>query len=104
MSDKYLLGPLLNGVWCPSGIPPCSVNPDGWADDGVYTKDPIIKAEAIATCVFACPYRADCLAAALKEEGSKESHRRHGIRGGLLPKDRYRIYKRKKLCENLGKE
>ena len=82
----------LGGVWVPPGPAPCSVNPDQWADELYYDKKSILQSEAIAKCVFECPWMMECLRAALTEEGSKNTGQRFGIRGGTLPSDRYRTY------------
>ncbi|GAA4706488.1 WhiB family transcriptional regulator [Streptomyces youssoufiensis] len=44
----------------------------------------------------ACPVRAECLAAALFEEGDCAPSYRHGIRGGLSPRARYALGRRKR--------
>ncbi|MFT2014639.1 WhiB family transcriptional regulator [Streptomyces sp. 796.1] len=43
----------------------------------------------------ACPVRAECLAAALSEEGDCAPSYRHGIRGGLSPRARYALGRRR---------
>lgn len=40
-----------------------------------------------------CPVRQDCLNAAMREEGSIETHRRDGVRGGLTPAERYSVHR-----------
>jgi hypothetical protein len=42
----------------------------------------------------ACPVRTECLAAAMVEEGSDDSTRRAGIRGGLTPTERGQLSRR----------
>ncbi|APY91064.1 hypothetical protein A7J05_23210 [Streptomyces alfalfae] len=48
-------------------------------------------AEAIRLC-HECPVRKACLDEAMRIEGSAHKERRHGIRGGLQPTQRRRLY------------
>ncbi|MEU9333185.1 WhiB family transcriptional regulator [Streptomyces sp. NPDC048290] len=51
------------------------------------------KADAKAVCAV-CPVQLACLAVALREEGGRGHLHRHGIRGGLTPKQRRTLYDR----------
>jgi WhiB family redox-sensing transcriptional regulator len=51
-------------------------------------------AEARRICL-SCPVRRECLAAALQAEASKSKDERHGIFGGLAPKERHRLARRR---------
>jgi hypothetical protein len=48
-------------------------------------------AEAVRLC-HTCPVRQRCLDEAIREEGNVGKERRFGIRGGLLPTQRRRLY------------
>lgn len=48
---------------------------------------------ARAVCAV-CPVVAECLAAAMAEEGNTSKHNRWGIRGGLTPTQRRRLHER----------
>lgn len=85
------------GVWVPDKPVPCQANPDQWSDPVYYLRDSVLQHEAITTCMYECPFRIMCLVSALREEGSAQTRERVGIRGGTLPKDRYNMYKKKKL-------
>lgn len=39
-----------------------------------------------------CPLLADCLREALEQEDSKDGGSRFGVRGGLTPRERYRLH------------
>ncbi|MFB7899898.1 WhiB family transcriptional regulator [Streptomyces xiamenensis] len=47
---------------------------------------------AAAICRRQCPVALACLVAALEEEAGTPAPHRFGIRGGLLPDERYRIH------------
>lgn len=92
--SKSKLGLLADGLWVPPKSPPCSTDPELWSDAQVYLKNSMEQARAIGVCVFECQFRNQCLYYALKEEGSKTVKERFGIRGGVLPSDRYKRYKK----------
>ncbi|WP_406056284.1 WhiB family transcriptional regulator [Streptomyces sp. NBC_01077] len=48
---------------------------------------------ALAVCAR-CPVRERCLAEALAEEGGRNTHGRHGIRGGTTPTGRQKLHSR----------
>lgn len=50
--------------------------------------------EAVAVCKK-CRVRGECLDAALEEEGSAGAPYRFGIRGGLTPEEREKVYRRR---------
>ncbi|MEU3945414.1 WhiB family transcriptional regulator [Streptomyces sp. NPDC029526] len=54
-----------------------------------------VTTTAKAVC-HACPVRAACLEDALAAEGSSGAAYRHGIRGGLTPKERRAVYERRR--------
>lgn len=56
-----------------------------------HQTDHTTRAEAKRICAL-CPVRVACLVDALREEGSRTSANRHGIRGGLTPKQRRNRY------------
>ena len=68
-----------------AGAPvPCLDDPHGghdWLTDGTTA----IRAALLCN---PCPYRADCLATALAEEGNVAASCRGGIRGGTTPDQR----------------
>ena len=42
-----------------------------------------------------CPVQAECLAEAMRHEGTVSAKGRHGVWGGLTPAERYALYRRK---------
>lgn len=60
--------------------------PDIW-----FLEGPREGQTALAICRRHCPVAAQCLNAALEEEAGVPAAHRFGIRGGLLPDDRYRL-------------
>lgn len=53
------------------------------------------RAEAVAVCEM-CPVRQACLVDALREEHGRHVDTRHGIRGGLSPKQRRSLYEKQR--------
>lgn len=51
-------------------------------------------AEAVRIC-NACPARQQCLDQAIDMEGGRTADNRFGIRGGLTPNERLRVYRRR---------
>lgn len=69
----------------------CRDNPDLYFPAGYsHSYRPQIDA-AKRTCAR-CPLLSDCLREALADEGSKDAGARNGIRGGMTPGERYRLY------------
>lgn len=70
------------------------INPELWfpasyiSDVGVFQ-----AATAISICVR-CPVRLACLDEAMAVEGGQHHSYRDGVFGGLVPQDRYALYKR----------
>ena len=53
--------------------------------------EPALEPEALAYCQ-GCAHRGECLALAMKEEGSAP-YGRYGVRGGTTPLDRQRLHR-----------
>lgn len=70
-----------------------SENPETFFPDG-YTARYITRIQRAKDTCWACPVRLDCLDDALDREGDAAANRRHGIRGGLDPKQRWRVQQR----------
>lgn len=97
---------ILHTPW-PIAAPNVPAADDNWARHGVcanpaylgqaedlwyaHAKEHDKLNEAIRLC-HACPVRQRCLAEALREEGNIAKDRRFGIRGGLQPTQRRRLY------------
>lgn len=63
-----------------------------------YSFDKDEEALALAVC-RSCPVRETCLADAMEEEGGKRTAARFGIRGGLLPNERFNRYMQRARAE-----
>lgn len=68
-------------------------DPDLFFPDGDSPRYAAQIGEALAYC-RACPVVAECLDAALRDEGGRVKTYRYGIRGGLTRGQRYRLYQR----------
>ena len=56
-----------------------------------------VIAEAKSMCA-ACPVSTQCLTAALEEEDGLPWAHRHGVRGGLIPKERSRLARKQAVA------
>lgn len=80
-------------IWIPEVDTPCKENPDVWSDSSVYRKDPDAAETAMYLCRMDCPVVMECLVAALEEEkNAKTSSERIGIRGGMRPFARHKMW------------
>ena len=59
-----------------------------------YSFDKDEEALALAVC-RSCPVLETCREDVMQEEGGKGAHSRFGIRGGLLPNERFNLQKRR---------
>lgn len=74
--------------------------PAGDEQDGPLDKAALARARAVCET---CPVRTQCYSAALEEEAGAAESRRHGIRGGVTPAQRYSIWRRdSSRCERCG--
>lgn len=98
-------------VWVPDRPVPCQQDPELWADPpeqvdeeaelgapkkrGRKPKRHAAEVEwAIEQCDTVCPLSLACLEAAMREEGTRNSSYRFGIRGGTLPSQRETLYRK----------
>ena len=70
--------------------------------DMMFLKDQGIRKEIIASFCGHCDVREQCLELAMVAEGNKQSRRRYGIFGGLLPSERYRLNKERRIALGLS--
>lgn len=74
--------------------------PSGEDADGPLNPEALERARAVCAT---CPVRIECHVAAMQEEGGAAETRRHGVRGGITPSQRYSIWRRDSLrCERCG--
>ncbi|MEV4902381.1 WhiB family transcriptional regulator [Citricoccus sp. NPDC055426] len=66
-----------------------------------FTFDADEEATALAVC-RSCPVLESCLEDAMHEEGGRGAASRFGIRGGLLPNERFNRYKARAQAERRG--
>lgn len=59
-----------------------------------------LKEGVAATLCAACPVIAECLSAAVVEEGSLIARNRYGVRGGLSPDERAALALKERVCSN----
>lgn len=90
-------------VWVPPSTPPCSVDPDQWSDVKRRQKHSLTQAWAVSVCEQ-CPFQIECLIDAMTQEGSSKQSERWGIRGGLFPEERFKMYRVKMLKKKLMKK
>jgi hypothetical protein len=72
-----------------------TINPEAWFRDGKYAADREDTAAAIAIC-RTCPVMDACLERALADEGSRPGGSRFGIFGGLTPKQRGKLDRKRR--------
>ncbi|MEX3101201.1 MULTISPECIES: WhiB family transcriptional regulator [unclassified Streptomyces] len=83
-------------------VPDTLTRPGAWKDLAVCTaEDPEVffpgpedrlNTEYARQICMACPVREACLEDALQAEGGRSVRSRHGVYGGLSPKQRYNLY------------
>lgn len=83
-------------------VPDTAARPGAWKDSAVcLAADPDLffpaqgnraGADDARMVCRSCPVRLDCLEDALQHEGGRSVQSRHGIYGGLSPKQRYNVY------------
>ncbi|PWG14035.1 WhiB family transcriptional regulator [Streptomyces sp. V2] len=83
-------------------VPDTAERPGAWKNSAVCAGvDPELffptqgdsrGAEDARTVCASCPVRLDCLEDALQAETGRGLHSRHGIYGGLNPRQRYRLH------------
>lgn len=74
--------------------------PTGEEQDGPLDADALERAKAVCAT---CPVRVACYEAAMAEEGGAAESRRHGVRGGVTPGQRYSVWRRDSIrCERCG--
>ena len=81
------------------GLPPEMFFEDVWVEDDEGTvvdvnEDALARARAVCA---GCPVRVPCIEAAMDEEDGSADARRHGMRAGLTPSQRYSIWRRDSL-------
>lgn len=65
-------------------------------DPDVFFIGPGQVATAARAVCLRCPVKAECLAATMTAEGSAPKDQRHGVFGGLTPRERHALYNRRR--------
>jgi WhiB family redox-sensing transcriptional regulator len=71
---------------------PCAKAPEVWFPKNITGANAVAKYRIPQNiCRSACPIRQQCLDLAMKVEGDAGPDARHGVYGGLTPKQRHRL-------------
>lgn len=88
-----------------AGMPSELFFDDIWPEDEEGNPLPLVQValDRARTVCQSCPVRTDCYLEAMTEEDGAAAARRHGLRGGLTPEQRYSIWRRdSSRCERCG--
>ena len=91
----------IDQLWSPPEPVPCQSDPFAWTEEA-QARDSSVSLKQLRArtkqqrdiCREACPFVAECLASAMKEEGGDKAKLRYGIRGALLPQERESLYRK----------